>query len=340
MLVISMIAAFIILFLTTEKFMVYDGVRYYAVRSYKGDTNRALALLNLDPGDYNLLKTEKSDGKTVITIERKFPVTVVSGDKKITVSTGSATVEEILKLAGIKTDQYDMVEPSLDTVITKKSVIDFMDIDYTTEECTEIIPYEVKMVFTNALSSGQTVVSRDGANGLKLVNYTCKTVNGKVVERLATSEQVLFPAVGGVRTVGTGGNASITTGVAVTSSNYTNCYSTLSPVSPIPLDENGVPTNYTNHIRVQATAYTYTGFRTATGKPPQPGYVAVNPNIIPYGTRMYIVSSDGNWIYGYAEAADTGGFTASNPTNIDLFFATYSQCISFGRRDIEVYFLP
>ena len=115
--------------------------------------------------------------------------------------------------------------------------------------------------------------------------------------------------------------------------------STLTPDIDIQLDENGIPVNYTGTSRVQATAYTYTGNRCATGVSPQPGYIAVNPKIIPYGTKMYIVSADGRYVYGYAIAADTGGYVKSRPTNVDLFMETNAACKAFGRRDVIIYFL-
>ena len=71
-----------------------------------------------------------------------------------------------------------------------------------------------------------------------------------------------------------------------------------------------------------------------------PGRVAVNPKQIPYGTKMYIVSSDGKYVYGYSVAADTGGFTWNGSgTLIDLYMYSYADCVNFGRRTVEVYIL-
>ena len=77
----------------------------------------------------------------------------------------------------------------------------------------------------------------------------------------------------------------------------------------------------------------------ATGIYPTPGYVAVDPKEIPYGTKMYIVSADGQYVYGYAIAADTGGFIHGDRADMDLFMDTHGQCVKFGRRDIVVYFV-
>jgi 3D (Asp-Asp-Asp) domain-containing protein len=82
---------------------------------------------------------------------------------------------------------------------------------------------------------------------------------------------------------------------------------------------------------MQASAYTYTGFHTATGLNPEVGMVAVDPSVIPMGTRLYIEG------YGYARAADTGG--AIKGDKIDLFMEEYSQCMGWGRRTVKVYIL-
>ena len=72
------------------------------------------------------------------------------------------------------------------------------------------------------------------------------------------------------------------------------------------LDENGVPTEYVDTISGKSCAYTADpGALMSTGKAVFQGYVAVDPNIIPYGSELYIVADDGE-VYGYAIAADTG----------------------------------
>lgn len=80
-----------------------------------------------------------------------------------------------------------------------------------------------------------------------------------------------------------------------------------------------------------ASAYTYTGRRTATGQQPAVGMVAVDPSVIPLGTRLYIEG------YGYAVAADTGGSIRGN--QLDLFMEDRSQCLKWGRRTVKVYIL-
>ena len=68
---------------------------------------------------------------------------------------------------------------------------------------------------------------------------------------------------------------------------------------------------------------------TATGIPARHGVVAVDPDVIPLGSRLFIPG------YGEAIAADTGGAIVGN--TIDLCMESYDEAIEFGRRSVEVY---
>lgn len=92
---------------------------------------------------------------------------------------------------------------------------------------------------------------------------------------------------------------------------------------------------FTAHFEMEATAYTAddgdgNGI-TAIGLPAHYGTVAVDPDVIELGTRLFIPG------YGIAIAADTGG--AIDGMIIDLCMDTYEDCIEFGRQDVDVYVL-
>ena len=72
------------------------------------------------------------------------------------------------------------------------------------------------------------------------------------------------------------------------------------------------------------------GTVTATGQNllTNPMAVAVDPNVIPLGTRLYVEG------YGEAIASDTGGAIKGNI--VDVHFSTYEQCIQWGRRQVKV----
>jgi len=81
-------------------------------------------------------------------------------------------------------------------------------------------------------------------------------------------------------------------------------------------------------ITFEATAYTWTGYRTATGTWPSRGTVAVDPNVIPLGSVLYVEG------YGPAVAADTGGDIKGQ--RVDLYMDSYEEAIQFGRREVQV----
>ncbi len=80
-------------------------------------------------------------------------------------------------------------------------------------------------------------------------------------------------------------------------------------------------------LTVSATGYALRG-RTATGVYTAPGIVAVDPSVIPLGTRMTIPG------YGEGIAADTGGAVHGNI--IDLWFPTVAQALQWGRRTVTI----
>ena len=90
-----------------------------------------------------------------------------------------------------------------------------------------------------------------------------------------------------------------------------------------------------------ATAYTHfdegCDDTTANGTKVKWGVVAVDPDVIPYGTRMFIVSNDGKYVYGLSTAEDCGG--AIQDKRLDLYMPTLEEAFKFGVRNCTVYFL-
>ena len=83
----------------------------------------------------------------------------------------------------------------------------------------------------------------------------------------------------------------------------------------------------TRTLTVSSTGYTLQG-RTSTGVPTAPGVVAVDPSVIPLGTRITIPG------YGSAIAADTGGSVQGSV--IDIWFATEEEAHAWGRRTVTI----
>ena len=89
--------------------------------------------------------------------------------------------------------------------------------------------------------------------------------------------------------------------------------------------------NVARTIKVVATAYT--GYSTtSTGQKPVWGTIAVDPRVIPYGTKVYIPQFGRTFI-----ANNTGGAIKGN--KIDIFMNTRKECYNWGRRTIEIQIL-
>ena len=92
---------------------------------------------------------------------------------------------------------------------------------------------------------------------------------------------------------------------------------------------------YSRVVRVEATAYSRhedgMSNYTARGSFCRRGVIAVDPNFIPPGTRVYIPG------YGYAVADDVGGAIVGNI--IDIAFDSVEECYQFGRQWIDIYIL-
>ncbi|MBQ3052232.1 MAG: G5 domain-containing protein [Clostridia bacterium] len=312
---------------------IFDGNSVFTVRTLNKNFTNVFSGLRLKSDEYNILKTNTKGSVTSIEIEYTFPVYVTCGNQTTKVNFSKGTVKDALAKVGYTVDEHDFVEPAIDTQINDTIYIDYVNVDFVSSSYTEAIPYETQTVYSATAAKGVTSV-KNGTDGVRQVNCTEKFVNGVSVEKNIISSEVLTAPVNAVKTVGTKDVKK-----AVKTSADVKSVSWLTPSSAIELDAKGNPLNYKSKMTVRATAYTYTGNNCATGVAPKPGYIAVNPKVIPYGTKMYIKTADGSYIYGYAVAADTGGFIKKHPTGVDLFLTSESACVNFGVRNVEIYIL-
>lgn len=170
------------------------------------------------------------------------------------------------------------------------------------------VAYHVRTVFSPQIALGIERVARPGVPGQAVESVRRVYRNNRVVTEAVVGEQVVRPPQ----------NEIVAVGVK------------LPEVSRGQLMGRVVKT-----IQVVATAYwadpSWSNGRTATGVPARYGVVAVDPSVIPLGTRLYIPG------YGYGVAADTGGAIVGD--RIDLCFDTGAQAIGYGRQAVTVYVL-
>lgn len=303
------------------------GTVYFA---FDGTVAQAIDLAEVTVGENDIINYDENQSVTdgmIISVARAFPVTVSAHGKRIHLEMAAGTVEEAIKKAGVTIGENDVVSHRLDEIVSSGMVIFVDEVIYKTSKKTEAVPFEKTTKKSSSYQQGTKKITTKGVNGEKQVTYKEKYVNGVLIDSVVVSETVTKKPVTQVTSIGTA------TAYSIKKANG-EPYSSLGSVE---LDENGIPKNYTKIISGSSTAY-YGGGTTASGRPAAVGYVAVNPKVIPYGTKLYIVATDGT-VYGYAIAADTGGFVNDGKTVVDLYMNTYEDCVQYGRKNVNIYVL-
>ncbi|MGN0492128.1 MAG: G5 domain-containing protein, partial [Acutalibacteraceae bacterium] len=230
------IAVITLLGLSLNTVKIFDGEKTYTVRSLNANVANVLSNLNLKSDRYKITKTTVDNRMTTVEIAYSFPVYITRGEETVQLDFYGGTVKDALISAGYSPDEHDFIEPSAETVIDGTVYIDYTDVEYVNGSYTEAIPHTVEKVYSSASAAG-TVVREEGADGVKLVNYTEKLVNGVSLEKTVVSEEVVEAAVNGKEIVGT----KKAVANAVSTSASVKCVSTLKPSSPIELEKNGAP---------------------------------------------------------------------------------------------------
>ena len=116
-------------------------------------------------------------------------------------------------------------------------------------------------------------------------------------------------------------------------------YGAGAPVSPLtgPDGTTNAPASYSKVLTGKATGYYSKTGKGSSGLGLGYGTVAVDPDVIPYGTKLYITSTDGKFVYGYAVATDTGVAVQKGQILVDLFYETYAESVINGAIQVNVY---
>lgn len=254
-----------------------------------------------------------------VTIADGVKVTVTADGETNAVYLAKGNVVDSLNNKGYGVDDDDILSVERSADVAEGMSITINRVDYKDETVTESIAYDTKKEGSDEIELGETKVKTEGVNGAQKVTSRCKYIDGEKVAEEVIDTQVTKEPVDEVILVGTKG------------SNLTSVAGTFT-------DYNGATVAYSRVVTGSGTAYTApAGAGTATGVPAYHGGVAVNPNVIPYGTKLYIESTDGSFVYGYATAVDTGGALMDGSAVVDCFYNTYGECVNFGRRNVNVY---
>ncbi|MGI6169602.1 MAG: ubiquitin-like domain-containing protein [Christensenellales bacterium] len=347
---------------TVKNVVIYDGANTIEMRTATATVEELLEKSGIVLGEDDLLSVMPdapvSDQMSIV-IRRADMIRIVSGGETHLVSLAAGTVADALEKAGIELAEKDMVSPGLHTDLDE--VDEIVHTMVTTEYLTSTaqIAFKSDEKEDSSLLKGKTRVE-EGQQGEKSIKTKVVYYDGREVSREVVEERVVKEPVSQVTYIGTkeppvvkvaagksGGSAkggsSTGGGTAGGTGASAPEVGTINPnLVQFPGDTrtNQTPPS-SDQIAKVFTATKITAYYdvrnvglTASGNPIRWGSVAVNPSIIPYGTRMYIEG------YGYAVAHDTGGFAKNNPYMIDVFAGTLSNCVMWGMRtNLKVYIL-
>lgn len=328
-------------------YVINDGGYVVVHTTYATDPADVLNEAGLELGKDDTYTTQNSIGVSEITIQRKQVVQIVYGKNTLSVISYGETVEELLARMSIELGEDDVVSVALNTV-TYDGMCITVSQSATVEEIYSVaVPYTTEYCYDSSLTQGQQVVLTEGCEGqVQYVDTVCY-VDGQEISRTTISTTVLSQPVNELIAIGTEVDLPDypeETEPETTPEPEAECVTvtdTPSISDGVIVTPDGEVLTYTSSIQVVATAYHSTDAgcdtTTATGTQVRVGTVAVDPSMIPYGTRMYIVTNDGEYIYGIAVAEDCGGAIKGN--RIDLYFNTVAECWTFGVREATIYFL-
>lgn len=220
------------------------------------------------------------------------------------VSTDSTTIGELLdEISATISTEYLLEEHNEEDALTDMMTISLTSVTEKIIGKSETIPFKTIEKTTTSLKPGERRVAQEGKEGQsstlnKYIYHGSELVSTEVVET-----KVVTKAVDEIIEIG--------------ASNVINGMT------------------YKKAINAKVTAYTpfdagCNGI-TATGTQAKKGVVAVDPSIVPLGSKVYVPG------YGVAIAADTGGAIKGN--RIDVCYETKNEAFSWGVQNVTIYVL-
>ncbi|KIL53696.1 hypothetical protein KP77_00390 [Jeotgalibacillus alimentarius] len=281
---------------------------------------------------------ESIEEDMTISLEKAFAWTLVNGTDKEEVWSTSITVADFLKQHEIELDQDDRVEPSEDTMLTEGATVKIVHVDKVTDVVEETKDFSVEQKDDNTLAQGTEKVVQEGEEGLIEKTYEVVKENGKEVSRDLKEEKVVKESKNKVVAVGTKKPVVASVPRETTTKTAASSSSATASSQPVQTASSSAPTG--REMTMSSTAYTAscTGCSgiTATGinllANPGMKVIAVDPSVIPLGSRVYVEG------YGYAIAGDTGGAIKGN--KIDIFIPDRASALAWGSRTVKVTVMP
>ncbi|MBU4541540.1 3D domain-containing protein [uncultured Acetobacterium sp.] len=312
----------------------FDGKVYAANGKLLESLEEVLLANDLPVSDeYKYSTSLKTLFKDVIDVEiqKKISGSIEVDGKTITYLSGGETIADVLAENGVKPDEDDKVEPGLSTPLTAKSgTIKVTRISYVESTGIKDVPMKATIAENPELPIGTRVVKQVGQNGKANMKEKIRYENGIEVSREVITSEVIMPAIEEIIEVGPATTITMPEAVEVTSvtGNVTVEKSATGDGSAAINKDSG----FKGSMVVSATAYTATGNNTASGTVPQAGRTIATWGGIPFGTKVYIPALGG--VYTVEDRGGAVGYGI-----IDIYMDSEAECLSWGRQNIEIYFV-
>ena len=235
----------------------------------------------------------------------KEHITIQHSGEQIKVSTFAKDVKAILKENNIEYDDDDKISPSLESKLNDYMEIKVIKVDIETKKEYEKVPFKTTIIEDKNLLKGKISVKQDGKHGEKTTTYELTYEDGKLVDNKIIKEEISKAPIDKI----------VNKGIK----------------EEMVLASRGDTSRGGKHMKVVATAYAGDTI-TSTGTIPRWGTIAVDPRVIPYGTKVYIPQFNMTFT-----AEDCGGAIKGN--KIDIFMNSEKECYNWGRRTVDTYIL-
>jgi len=323
-LVLTMAAALFFLPLLSKTATVYDGesAREVSVRAKTVEAALQEAGYQLKPSDETWpKKDEKLKNGMTIEIKRAFPIVLIDGGRMDIINTLGPRVGDVLENEGICLSQKDRIEPGLQTMVARGDGICITRVREETVQRSEPIDHTTEIRRNPNFGKDESLILQEGACGEKLATYMVTYENGIKVEEEKLAEIIVSDPVDEIIEKGDGSLVVASRGDL----RYKESMIMTSTAYDLSVESCGKTPDHPEY------GITYSGTRAKRGT------VAVDPKVIPLGTRLYIESLDGSADYGFAVAEDTG--SAVKGKIVDLFMESESDVAAYGKRKVRVYII-
>lgn len=315
---IILIAVLILTLYSQRKFvcLVIDGNPKNLI-TYKSTVKQLLLNEGIEVSSHDKLEPSldsKISNKMTITLKHAVTVEISIDGQKLTKYSPEDNVESFLTAEGIVLGSDDKVTPEKSTPLFDGIQIDVVRIEHKTISAIDSVDFST--IKKNDISLPNTYIHtfQEGKTGEKETIFDIIYENGQEISRKILSETLTKKPIDKIVVVGT--------------------------FPSMPISRGGQQLEFRKVIKMKATAYyavygigkTYTSTGVKAIRNPD-GYstIAVDPKVIPYGTKLFVEG------YGFATAADTGSAIRGNW--IDVFFNTYKEACNWSVKYVNVYIL-